>query len=451
MKTHQFSALMMMMRAHWFAVSVCVLLGALGGAALSALTTPTYNATAVLFMATPSWNDVTASWQPDDQGRVQTYAFGDEFTQHRVLSYQQLANSERVASAVIDQLGLTATPTELARQISARVVPDTVIMEVRAQDSSPRQAARLADAAAEALSDLVRALETPSSRNASPVQPVVLERAEVPAGPTSPRPVSNIIGGSVLGLLVGITYASIRERLRAERLTPCEDSLGVLAVGDLPKFATLDDVNSGLAESARFLRMRVAAEMEAIAADGGRSMLITSPRATHAVGTTAVLLAAAFSEFGERVVIVMTNFESPGTQTGLGEVLDGKSPLSEALRYADGVGTVAAGSSDSTPIAALGGERMREVLRHLADDFDRVIVVGAPVLESAESLQLARAVDAAMLVCPVPAATAAEEITQGERLLSLSPAQVLGRVTVIDGAAKLPMAGSGSPNGDRWT
>ena len=85
MTVRQFHALFAMARAHWFAIAVCCLLGALAAAGLSMLIPVTYDASARIFVATPNWNDNTASGQPDDRGRVQTYAFGEtpKATQNR--------------------------------------------------------------------------------------------------------------------------------------------------------------------------------------------------------------------------------------------------------------------------------------------------------------------------------------------------------------------------------
>jgi Mrp family chromosome partitioning ATPase len=222
---------------------------------------------------------------------------------------------------------------------------------------------------------------------------------------------------------------------------------------EVPTFATLDDVDTGLAEAARYLRLRLTRALDnATGSDGGRTILLTSPRATAAVGATAILVAAAISELGDRVAIVMTNFaSSPGAEPGLGEVLDGKTLLRDALRYRDGggLGIIEAGCTESASIVALGGDRMKAVIGQLADEFDYVIVVGGPVLESADSLQLAGAADAGVLVCPIPPVTAAE-ISESERLLSLSPTTLVGRVTVVGNdrdAATLSVVGAGTQDG----
>ena len=429
-------------RARWFAVALCALLGALGGAGVSMLLPVTYEASARLFTATPNWNDSTSSYQPDSRGQVPNFAFGDEFTQRRVLTYQQLANTPAVASAVIDRLGLQTTPSELEGRLSARAVPDTVLLDVRARDESPELAAAIADAAAEEVAEVIKELEKPFTQVESPVQPVLLEPATVPDGPMSPRIALNILAGATLGLLVGMTYAAARQRIKAADmpfdLAISETTLGVLHdVEDIRPFVRLDDVGHALAEDVRFLCLRLTEQQgDGQEEDGAQTMLLASPRVTDATSTTAVLAAAGFAETGRRVAILLTNFAPKDTsrrEPGLGEVLDGRQPLRSVLKYDDTgkVGVVVAGTTESSPMVALAGEQMDSVIKTLQASFDVVILIGRPVLESADSLQLATKVHRSILVCPVPPSTASE-IAEGERLLGLVSSLPPGRVLVVD-------------------
>lgn len=439
MKSQHFRTLFVMVRAHWFATVLCCLVGALGAGALSMAIPVRYEASARLFVATPNWNDNTASGHPDANGRVQTYAFGDEFSQHRAMTYAQLANTERVAAAVINRLGLQTTPRELAGRISARVVPDTVMLDVGATDSSPEQAARIANATAEELTKVILELETPFKLTTSPVLPLLIKPAEPPPRPAAPRVDLNVIAGLVLGLLVGVTYAAARESLRTanfpEELVASETTLGVLRSPEVPAFVTLDDLPHELAEDVRFLCLRLSSALGHDAADDtGRTILFASPRAGSATGTAAVLVAAGFAELDRRVAIVMSNFasaRSSNAEHGLGEVLDGRASLNKVLRYDDTgrVGVIAAGSTQTPSVTALAGAAMDAVVEQLESAFDYVIVIGSAVLESADSLALASKLRAAVVICPVPPSTAAAT-AESERLLGLTPTAVLGRVVM---------------------
>jgi capsular polysaccharide biosynthesis protein len=444
MSLRAFANLFTVIRAHWFGVVVCCLLGALVATALNMMLPVNYRATTRLFLATPNWNDSTVTGEPDLKGKVYTYAFGDEYTQTRAMTYEELITSPRITSGVIKRLGLNTTPDELAGRLSARVVPDTVLVDIRARDGNPEQAARIANAAADELTALVKDVETPFKELNSPVLPVVIEAATPPTTPESPKPLSNLLIFLTAGLAVGVTYAAVREWYKAahlpEDLTTSPNTLGVLRdADDVGEFVRLDDVGSELAEDVRYFCLRLTTSLEDAAGDRPlKTVLFAAPRATDTVATTAVLVGAALAELDRRVAIVLTNVTkagtgNPTTEAGLGEVLEGRRSLTDVLRYDEQgrVAVITAGTVQSSTLAALSSEQMNSVIARLETDFDYVILLGGPLLETADALEVASKAAAAVLICPVPPLSGAE-IVEGERLLDLAPGVSLGRVVITD-------------------
>ena len=66
-------------------------------------------------------------------------------------SYAQLVKRQPVTRAVIDKLGLQTTPAALARQITARVQPQSQLLEIQVTDLNPQWAAVIANALANEL------------------------------------------------------------------------------------------------------------------------------------------------------------------------------------------------------------------------------------------------------------------------------------------------------------
>ena len=435
MNLRLFSELIRAARIHWFAVAVACLLGTLAGAGIGALLPVSYTASSRLFIAAPDWNESTAMPNPLAAGEIKS--FGDSFTHTRIISYQRLVDSPRLAAAVVDKLGLQTSPDELSGRLSARAVPDTVMLDVYASAATPEESVRLADTAANELSNLIKAVETPSSQKKSPIQPVLIQPAELPSGPASPRTLLNVLCGAVVGFLLGLTFASIRERGSLagmpQGIIADEKTLGVLPIlSDAPTFVDLDDVGQDTAQDARYLCLRLLTELDAADAS---TMLFAPPRASEAAGSAAVLLAAAMAELDYRVVIVLANFadhDDAGTEVGLGDVLDGRQPLSAAIRLdrAGKIGYVMPGRTNASSIAALAGRAMDAVVSELETQFDYVVVVGRPVLESVDTLEIAGKVDTAILICPLPGSSNGE-IAESERLLANTPATALGRVVVL--------------------
>ena len=66
-------------------------------------------------------------------------------------SYAQLVKRQPVTRAVIDKLGLETTPEALAQQITARVQPQSQLLEIQVTDLNPQWAAVIANALANEL------------------------------------------------------------------------------------------------------------------------------------------------------------------------------------------------------------------------------------------------------------------------------------------------------------
>jgi capsular polysaccharide biosynthesis protein len=127
-------------RRNWITIVALALAGLLVGGAASLLVHPTYTASTQLFVAIQSSGTVTELQQ------------GNTFSQARVQSYVKTVTTPVVLNPVVDTLGLTESPEQLAERINATSDPDTVLITITASDPSPAQAAAIAQAVGAALS-----------------------------------------------------------------------------------------------------------------------------------------------------------------------------------------------------------------------------------------------------------------------------------------------------------
>ena len=186
-------------RKRWRTIAACTLL-LVALAALMTLSSPkTYQARTQLFVSTSGGSDSTQLLQ------------GNVFTQQRVKSYADLINTPTVLNRVIKQLGLDMSPDALGGKITSNVPLDTVLIDVLVTDRDPERAAKIADAVGKQFSTTVGELERVSDSAPSPVKVSVVRPAAVPGGPISPNPTRNIGLGVVLGLLVGLGAALLRD------------------------------------------------------------------------------------------------------------------------------------------------------------------------------------------------------------------------------------------------
>src|SRR5665647_1159657 len=188
-------------RKRW-RIIIAAMLVVLAGAALATLLSPkVYEAQPQLFVSTSGGSDTSALLQ------------GSSFTQARVKSYADVITTPKVLDPVIEGLKLDTSAEKLATQITATVPLDTVLIEVAVTDATPRQAAEIAGAVGIQFTNTVADLENVGNGKSSPVKVTIVSTPTVPTTPISPKPTRNLALGVVLGLLLGLGLALLRDLL----------------------------------------------------------------------------------------------------------------------------------------------------------------------------------------------------------------------------------------------
>jgi capsular exopolysaccharide synthesis family protein len=272
----------------------------------------------------------------------------------------------------------------------------------------------------------------------------VLTEAEVPTDPVSPKPVQSAVIALVVGLMLGVVLAYLRDNLD-ERLRGIDD-LNRAAPGlplltmvperrDLTRgfVAMRDDPTSLIAEAFRSLRTSV--KFAALDRPIG---VIQVTSATPGEGkTTAVAnLAEALAQGGERVAVLCCDLRRPNIHVSFGEppapgftdVLVGSATLTTAVRHIhDRLYLLPAGSPPPNPSELLSSSRANAVIEALVQEFDVVLIDSTPVLPVTDALVVSRLADAILVV--VDARTTKRKVLRQalERLEQVS-APVLGLV-----------------------
>jgi capsular exopolysaccharide synthesis family protein len=244
----------------------------------------------------------------------------------------------------------------------------------------------------------------------------VLTAAEVPTDPSSPKPVQNAILALIVGLLLGVVVAFLRDNLD-ERIREMADldraapGLPVLtgvpeARSDAPDsfVAVRDDPLSAFAEAFRTLRtsLKFAGLEQPI-----RVLQVSSAVPGEGKTTTVANLAEAFAQGGERVAVVCCDLRRPRIQKrfgqslgpGLTDVLLNEVPLASALRQVSArLFLLPAGSMPPNPSELLSSTRAAAVIDALADEFDLVILDCTPILPVSDALVVSRMADTTVVV-----------------------------------------------------
>ncbi len=391
-----------MLKRRWRVITACVLVAIAAASFVTLQTTPQYSSTARLFISSP------------DATGTEVYQ-GSLFSEQRVTSYANLIMGEEIASRVIEDQGLNESPSELAEQITATVVPDTVIITVSVQDPSPQRSEALTQAVADEFVSYVSELETPPGKAAPPIKATVVDAADLTESPVSPKPLRNIALATVLGLLLGIGLAVLRESLdtTVKGVEEVAEILNASVLGSIrfdpgalksPLIYELDS-HSRRVEAFRVLRTN----LQFVDVDSpSRVYVVTSSVPEEGKSTTAANLAITLAQAGQRVALVEADLRRPKiaeylrleSAVGLTTALIGRIDLAEAVQQwgDDGMHVLTSGANPPNPAELLQSRAMRDVVQRLRQHYDIVLLDSPPLLPVTDASLLSAVSDGVLIV-----------------------------------------------------
>lgn len=190
-----------LVRRYWMSVTATLLLVVATAAAVTLVQSRSWTATTSLFVAVESG------------GTAGELSQGANYAERQVKSFVEVSKSPFVLEPVINRLGLDLTPAELSERISVAAPLNTSVIEIAVTGKSPTEAAQISNEVAASLARAVDQLSPQGSRGERLVKATVIQQAEIPTAPTSPKPRQNLALGLLLGALLGLGQALLRDRL----------------------------------------------------------------------------------------------------------------------------------------------------------------------------------------------------------------------------------------------
>jgi capsular exopolysaccharide synthesis family protein len=264
----------------------------------------------------------------------------------------------------------------------------------------------------------------------------VIDAAQVPGAPISPRVAVNLAAGLFLGFLAGILAVLGREYVDRSIKTPddVENELGVTFLGLLPEISTRGkgrnrtygrrrkrpetspegqppelmahyDSSSGLAEAARAIRTN----LMFMAPDRPfRRLLVTSAGPSEGKTMVACCVAVAMAQAGQKVLILDCDLRRPrlhrvfniSNDVGVTAALLDQANIDTFVSHTAvaNLDVLPAGAHVPNPAELLQSASFGKMLDALQTKYDRIIIDSPPVVPVTDPAILSKNVDGALLV-----------------------------------------------------
>jgi succinoglycan biosynthesis transport protein ExoP len=407
----------------------------------------------------------------------------------------QLVSLRRIAAATAKELGGGLTAADVEGKVSVQPEGDSDLAGVEATDPNPHAAARLANAWAAAyiafrktndrqaivqarnllqsqyrsldftdrhsprgddLQQRINALTTQAALqtgNAELVQP-----ADAPGSPSSPKTKRNTLLGILVGLLIGLLLAFILELLDRRLKDPKEieelyerPTLGAIPTSPALAKVTYDAPELKARDRDAFRMLLANLRYFNVDRNVG-SVLITSASASEGKTTVAWNLAAAAAESGIKTLLLEADLRNPRlvqqynvpAHQGLSDVLSGQAQPGDVVHQVlvnnrtNGhapmpLDVITAGRIPPNPTDLIESEMMRRLIRGAERHYDLVVIDSPPTAVVSDAIPLILQVSGVIVVTRLGVSTRDEAIHLRAQLRNMR-APVLG--VVVNGVSE---------------
>jgi polysaccharide biosynthesis transport protein len=391
--------------------------------------------------ATPEYTARASVWFTG-QSATDPYQ-GANYTQSQMGSYAQLATKPIVLEPVIESLGLNTTTNELAKTITAVVVPSSVIVEIAATDPDPQRSASIANAVTGEVAKAAKALAPSLANGRAALSATVVAAATPPKVASSPDTRRNVLAGALVGFLLGLLLPVFREALES-KVHGAEDlPAGLPVLASVPWVKPLPWAGRGGHRSQRAdlvmtesLR-KVRASLRFLEAERPVKLIaFSSSVAFEGKTSLSIQLARVLAEGSGDVLLLDGDLRHPQVATylaldggiGLTDVLAGSVTLDQAVQQTSTrLHVLPAGSAVQDPAELFASRPMSVLMETLRERYDYVVIDSPPLLPVADASVLATHADGLVLIARYGKVTRAQVASSIEQLKRVD-ARVFGAV-----------------------
>lgn len=239
-------------------------------------------------------------------------------------------------------------------------------------------------------------------------------------GPVKPDRPRIVIFGGVIGLLIGIAFAFLRNYFDKTIKTPDEiESKGASLLSWIPNIENLSDrgenesefvvalrPTSAVSESFKALRTRI--QFSKLESKPLQTILITSSIPSEGKTLVSVNLAGSFAQAGKKVLLLDCDLRKPKIHTffkeerypGLSDYLFKNVEFKDIIRETglEGLQFITSGTIPPNPSELLGSLQMKEFIEELRKRYDYIILDSPPLITVTDSEILFNITDGTVLI-----------------------------------------------------
>jgi succinoglycan biosynthesis transport protein ExoP len=368
-----------------------------------------------------------------------------------LLTYAKWMVQPQILDEVNSQLGLGLRSDDLLKKIKVTPVPNTLLLDVAVQDTTPAVARDIAKQLVNDFIDTVKqaqakATQAQAAQASTADNFVVTSDAVLPDAPVSPNKKLNVAIAFAAGLLLAIGLAFLLDYL--DQSVKSDDELtervGLIPIGHIAfqaagagkrgELVTLEE-QSPAAEAYKALRTSL---IYSTIDQELKEIVITSANPGEGKSRTAANLAVALASAGNRTLLVDADFRRPSQHrifgrirnVGLTNLIVQEVDEDEAVTKVDSVTNLwllTSGPTPPNPSEMLGSTRMRELMDHLRPNFNYVIVDTPPVNAVSDALILAAFANGTVIVVE-QGRTTYPALRQAKQMLDHVGARTVGAV-----------------------
>lgn len=269
---------------------------------------------------------------------------------------------------------------------------------------------------------------------------------------TQIAPNKNLIflSGSVIGLILGLSFAFIRNFLDKSIKSPEQlENSGISVLSWIPSFKELLDVHSpetdfvvelkptsSVSEAFKALRTRIQySKLEDVPL---KSILITSTIPVEGKTIVSVNLAGSFAQAGKRTLLLDCDLRKPRIHNilkmerypGLSDYLFANVEFEEIIRKTKNtsLNIITSGTIPPNPSELLGSIQFKNFLDKLKNQYDIIIIDSPPFISVTDSEILFNITDGTILVCRANVTPYETFVKTFRRLYRINPKNMLGCV-----------------------